>query len=39
MNMKEKAYIYWQYLNGWVYISLQVLPIYEEAYEEIHGKI
>ena len=37
--MKEKADIYKQYLQGWAYIPLQDLPIYEKAFEEIYGEL
>jgi hypothetical protein len=36
--MKEKADIYKQYLQGWAYIPIQDLPIYEKAYKEIYGE-
>ena len=37
-DMKEKADIYKQYLQGWAYIPIQDLPIYENAYKEIYGE-
>lgn len=37
--MKRKAELYKQYIQGWAYIPLQDLPMYEKAYKEIYEKL
>ena len=34
----KKAEIYKEYIQGWAYIPLQDVPIYENAFNTVYGK-